>query len=109
MAHVTQKNINPQLFAFLKQEKMTDVTLTAEGKMIKAHKLMLAAASGYFEVRNRNINLVKIIIYTTCNNFIGTFHDIGRETSSYRTERHKYEAPLAYSRVHILWICRLGS
>jgi BTB/POZ domain len=42
---------HPPIFSFLKDEKLTDITLTAEGKMIKAHKLILAASSKYFEVR----------------------------------------------------------
>ena len=39
----------PKMLAFLKAEKMTDVTLSAEGKLIKAHKLILALSSQYFE------------------------------------------------------------
>ena len=50
MANVVEKNISSQIFSFLKEEKMTNVTLTAEGKMIKAHKLILAASSKFFEV-----------------------------------------------------------
>lgn len=45
------RNNNSQIFSFLQDEKLTDVTLTADGKMVKAHKLILAAASKYFEVR----------------------------------------------------------
>jgi BTB/POZ domain len=56
MAKVTLTTNNSRLFAFLKDEKMTNVTLTAEGRMIKAHKLILAAASNYFEV-NLRVNL----------------------------------------------------
>lgn len=57
-----QHNNNLQIFSFLKDEKLADVTLTAEKKMIKAHKLILAASSKYFEVR-------KIKSKAMCNDF----------------------------------------
>ena len=34
----------------LKGSKLVDVTITAEGKKIKAHRLILSAASTYFRV-----------------------------------------------------------
>lgn len=49
MSTVIQHNHYPKLPAFLKDEKMADVMLTAEGKTIKAHKLILALSSKYFE------------------------------------------------------------
>ena len=45
---------------------MTDVTLSAEGRSIKAHKVVLSACSGWFkevlQVRNNNICHVFVII-----------------------------------------------
>lgn len=67
-----QQNNNPKIFSFLREEKLTNVTLTAEGKMVKAHKLILAAASKYFEVNIidgqvhahfTNISLIFVIIF----------------------------------------------
>lgn len=57
-----QQNNNPQIFSFLRQEKLTNVTLTADGKMVKAHKLILAAASKYFEVNNIDEQQVMLIL-----------------------------------------------
>jgi hypothetical protein len=39
------------IFSFLKDEKLTDCCLSAEGSLIRAHKLILAASSKYFEVK----------------------------------------------------------
>lgn len=50
MANVIHQKLNSRLFTLLKEEKLTDVTLTAGGQTIKAHKVILAAASKYFEV-----------------------------------------------------------
>jgi hypothetical protein len=44
------KQNNSAIFGFLKDEKMTDCCLSAEGSLIRAHKLILAASSKYFEV-----------------------------------------------------------
>lgn len=43
-------NNNQKVFSFLKDKKLTDVTLTADGNMLRAHKVTLAANSKYFEV-----------------------------------------------------------
>ncbi len=39
----------------LESRQLLDVTLSAEGKQIKAHRIVLAAASEYFKVRTRDI------------------------------------------------------
>ena len=39
-----------KLSSLLSRESLLDITLAAEGKYIKAHKVVLAAASKYFEV-----------------------------------------------------------
>lgn len=45
-----QGSNNPKFFEYLKRETFTDCTLIADGHIIHAHKLVLAAASAYFEV-----------------------------------------------------------
>ena len=42
----------------LKASKLVDVTITAEGKKIRAHRLILSAASTYFRVRCQTISLI---------------------------------------------------
>jgi len=51
-----------RFFELLKNEKLTNVTLTAEGKMIQAHRIVLAANSSYFEVNKRNQFVVSLVI-----------------------------------------------
>jgi hypothetical protein len=46
-----QPAISPKYFDFLNKESMIDVTLVADGHMMHAHKIVLAACSTYFEVR----------------------------------------------------------
>ena len=45
------------LRGLLAQGKLLDLTLAAGGKSIKAHKVVLASASKYFEVRCYSITL----------------------------------------------------
>ena len=47
-----------------------DVTLSAEGKQIKAHRVILAAASTYFKVSK--LNLSNIIFIHAFRNFLLT-------------------------------------
>lgn len=53
MAHVfkNQTSHGPKFYEFLCKVSLVDVTLSAEGQFIKAHRLILAASSGWFEVR----------------------------------------------------------
>ena len=44
----------------LHRQSLLDITLAAEGKYLKAHKVVLAAASKYFEVRGQLIIRRKI-------------------------------------------------
>lgn len=44
---------NPKFFNFLNKESMIDCTLVADGHMMNAHKIVLAASSTYFEVNNQ--------------------------------------------------------
>ena len=44
------KNLISLLDTFLGKESFLDVTLAAEGQLIKVHKLILCACSTYFEV-----------------------------------------------------------
>lgn len=46
----TQSPINVKLYELLNEKKLVDVTLVADGQFIQGHKLVLAAASIYFEV-----------------------------------------------------------
>lgn len=52
-----QRNVYASKFHHLfEQEKWVDVTLlSADGKFLKAHRLILSASSQYFEVINRYI------------------------------------------------------
>ena len=40
----------PMLYSQLEKKKFVDVTIAAEGKTVGAHRLILCAASEYFEV-----------------------------------------------------------
>ena len=44
-----------KLSSLLNRQSLLDITLAAEGQYIKAHKVVLAAASKYFEVKFRFI------------------------------------------------------
>lgn len=46
-AHHNLHRQYPKIINFLKDEKLTDCTIAAEGKMIKAHRLVLSLASEY--------------------------------------------------------------
>jgi hypothetical protein len=46
-----QPAINFKYFDFLNRETLVDVTIIADGHIMQAHKVVLAAASSYFEVR----------------------------------------------------------
>ena len=54
-----------KLSSLLSRESLLDITLAAEGKHIKAHKVVLAAASKYFEVKLKlNLTIMEnIFIY----------------------------------------------
>ena len=52
------KEMADRLGDLLARESLLDITLTAEGKYIKAHKVVLAAASKYFEVRTDLIQTI---------------------------------------------------
>lgn len=43
------KVLNYKFYEYFEQQKYCDVTLSAEGEFVKAHKMMLAACSPYFE------------------------------------------------------------
>ena len=43
------------LGSYLASDKLVDVTLAAEGKVIHVHRLVLLASSPYFEVNNSYI------------------------------------------------------
>ena len=44
------RDLVSRLSALLASHSMLDITLAAEGRFIKAHKVILAASSKYFEV-----------------------------------------------------------
>ena len=44
------RDLVTRLSALLASHSMLDITLAAEGRFIKAHKVILAASSKYFEV-----------------------------------------------------------
>lgn len=48
-------------FNFLKDEKLTDVCLSADGSLIRCHKIILAMSSKYFEVSNQKSTLIQFI------------------------------------------------
>lgn len=52
-------SIVPRIYDHLVRGTLSDVTLGVEGKLIRAHKLILAISSEYFEVNN-NKSLVLI-------------------------------------------------
>ena len=47
------RDLVSRLSSLLTNHKMLDITLAAEGRFLKAHKVVLAASSKYFEVRER--------------------------------------------------------
>ena len=47
------RDLVTRLSSLLASHKMLDITLAAEGRFLKAHKVVLAASSKYFEVRER--------------------------------------------------------
>ena len=51
------RDLVTRLSTLLTSHKMLDITLAAEGRFLKAHKVVLAASSKYFEVRKRIIFL----------------------------------------------------
>ena len=51
------RDLVTRLSALLASHSMLDITLAAEGRFIKAHKVILAASSKYFEV---NISFIII-------------------------------------------------
>ena len=53
-----------KLNSLLSNHCMLDVTLAAEGRLIKAHKVILAASSKYFEVGNYILKLNFKIYYS---------------------------------------------
>ena len=50
------RDLVSRLSALLASHSMLDITLAAEGRFIKAHKVILAASSKYFEVNIIIIN-----------------------------------------------------
>lgn len=42
------RNLSSGLYTLLIDEQLVDVTLTAEGKILRAHKLILSVCSTYF-------------------------------------------------------------
>lgn len=42
--------LKPAIFNFFKTNQFTDITLSAEGKFVHCHQVVLAAISPYFEV-----------------------------------------------------------
>ena len=49
-----------KLSSLLSRQSLLDITLAAEGKQIRAHKVVLAAASQYFEVTKLLIQITVI-------------------------------------------------
>lgn len=86
MTNLIKQNNYPQMFAFLKEEKMTNVSLTAEGKIIKAHKLILAAASKYFEVRTIFDSLVTLdLMFWFYRNCLQCWERTSMQSSCWKT------------------------
>ena len=52
------RDLVSRLSSLLTSHKMLDITLAAEGRFLKAHKVVLAASSKYFEVRKMMVMLV---------------------------------------------------
>lgn len=48
---ISSPQVVTSVLGFMRKQQLTDVTISAEGKSIKAHRLILAAASKYFKVR----------------------------------------------------------
>lgn len=46
-----QPALNLKYYEFLNRESLVDATIIADGHVIQAHKVILAAASSYFEVK----------------------------------------------------------
>ena len=51
-----------RLSRLLATHTMLDITLAAEGRFLKAHKVVLAASSKYFEVSTKSEGLVNNLI-----------------------------------------------
>ena len=72
----------------LEEEDFVDVTLSAEGKSLKAHKVVLSACSTYFRsepLANTNVfNLADIQNWWTCFCFISTCRDLLRGISNWQ-------------------------
>ena len=60
-----QQQLVNRLTSLLTSHTMLDITLAAEGRFIKAHKVILAASSKYFEVSQTKLLQVGVSISTS--------------------------------------------
>lgn len=56
------KNLSSGLFTLLADEQLVDVTLAAEGQILRAHKLILSVCSTYFRELFKVSLLIGIIL-----------------------------------------------
>ena len=72
--HIHWRNHSPNFVSvftqLLNSESLVDVTLSADGKQIQAHRVVLSACSNYFQVCNTNLSCVMRDI---CCTFINIF------------------------------------
>lgn len=66
-----QANIVSSFEALLDREEFVDVTLTAEGKSLKAHRVLLSACSPYFR------DLFRVSFFCLAVNILLYAYDIG--------------------------------
>lgn len=64
----------PKFFKFLNNDTLIDCTIVADGHMMNAHKIVLAASSSYFEVTTKLSFLWGDWNYFKAGCFHGCFH-----------------------------------
>jgi BTB/POZ domain len=54
-------DFNRKFYDLFTQKLMVDVTLSADGQFVQAHKVVLAVASSWFEVNLQHLCAIKVV------------------------------------------------